>query len=130
MNGDSHGDMGFAEAIVSMMAVAAVIGLYLVFAATSSVVAYDPLEGFDADALEAYIADGIEVSESYMFMCLGTMDIRGMSVSVSIPHFDEKGCTFSVGSITDLPYSQTYIRVLDYDNGRKVPAVIEVIAYG
>ena len=124
-----HGDMGFNEAIVSMMAVCVVLGLYLLFVASSAVASYDPIEGFDPDALEIEIVDNISVSESYMFTCLGTMDIIGMTVNISVPHFDRMS-SFSVGSESNLEYSQSYLRVVDYDNGRNVPVFIEVIAYG
>ena len=130
MDSDNHGDLGFAEAMVAMMAVTVVISLYLVFAATTSIAAYDPMDGFDPDALDVRVDDGVRISESYMFTCLGTMDIRGIRVCVSIPYFVDEGSIFTVGSETDLPYSQTYMRVLGYDNGRQVPVIIEVVAYG
>jgi len=124
-----HGDMGFNEAIVSMMSVCVIISIYLLFVASSAVASYDPMEGFDPDALEIGVVDDITVSESYMFTCLGTMDIIGITVNISVPHFDRMS-SFSVGSESNLEYSQSYMRMLDYDNGRIIPVYIEVIAYG
>ena len=126
---NDRGEMGFNEAIISMMAVSIVLSLFLVFVATTSISAYDPMDGFNPDSLELDAKDGITVSESYMFSCLGIMDICGLTVIVTIPHFHDDSVRFDIGKQSDLFYSQTYIRILDYDNGRAVPAIIEVIAY-
>ncbi len=89
MIADCRGDMGFMEAMVSMIAVSVVIGMYVALVATASAAAYSPLEDFDVDSLDADISDGVRVSESYLYMYLGSTDIRGLSVAVSIPYFDE-----------------------------------------
>lgn len=129
MIADCRGDMGFMEAMVSMIAVSVVIGMYVALVATASAAAYSPLEDFDVDSLDADISDGVRVSESYLHMYLGSTDIRGLSVAVSIPFFDEDEGSFSVGDTDGDGFSKRYVRVLDYENGRSVPAVIEVAAF-
>ena len=126
---NDRGEMGFNEAIISMMAVSIVLSLFLVFVATTSISAYDPMDGFNPDSLEVNVKDEVTVSESYMFSCLGIMDIYGLTVIVTVPHFHDDSVRFDIGKQSDLFYSQTYIRILDYDNGRAVPVIIEVIAY-
>ena len=129
MHPDRHGEMGFNEAIISMMAVSIILSLFLVFVATSAVTSYDPLEGFDPDALEIEATEDITISHSYLYSCLATMDISGIEVTISVPHFHEEKVVFDAGKITNLQSSRSFMRVIDYLNGRTVPAIIEVVAY-
>ncbi len=129
MISDLHADMGFMEAMISLMAVIAVLGMYLAFLATSTAAAYDPLEGFDPDSLELDVSNGITVSESYLYGCLGSYDVLGIEVSVSIPYFSDQEQTFLVGSTSGFESTSRYVRVLPYENGRCVPVVIGVVAY-
>ncbi len=130
MDFDRHGDMGFNEAIVSTIAVMFVLGLYLVFVASTAVSVFTPVEDFDVDALNVDVSDDWSLSESYLFEYLSITDIRGLSVEIHVPFFDETSCTFSMGMETESVYSQSYVRVLEYENGRSVPVIIRVVAYG
>ena len=130
MDFDRHGDMGFNEAIVSTIAVMFVLGLYLVFVASTAVSVFTPVEDFDVDALNVDVSDDWSLSESYLFEYLSITDIRGLSVELSIPFFDEDIRTFTVGKETDSLYSQSYVRVLEYENGRHVPVIVRVVAFG
>jgi len=129
MISDRHGEMGFMESMVSMMAVTIVIGLYIAFVATSAATTYAPLNDFDPKSAEITLGDGIEMSESYLYMFLATGKVDGISVTVSVPIFFEESRTFTVGDTSGPEYSATYLLLLDHSGGRKVPAVAEVRAY-
>ena len=129
MISDRHADMGFMEAMISLMAVIAVLGMYMAFLASSSIAAYDPLEDMDPGSLDVDISDGVKVSESYMYRCLGEFDIVGMQVTVTIPYFSNEEYSFMVGKVSDISSSKRFSEVLEYENGRHIPAVIEVVSY-
>jgi hypothetical protein len=126
---DRRADMGFMEAMISLMTVIAVLGMYLAFLTTSTVAAYDPLEGFDPDSLEVDISDGTSISESYLYGCLGSYDVLGIQVTVTIPYFSDEEQSFLVGRSSEFESSSRYVKVLLYDNGRCVPVVIGVVTY-
>ncbi len=126
---DSKGDMGFNEAMLSMMVVSLVLGAYLIFISGAAVADYDPIEDFEVDSLNLDTSDGVEISSSYLFICLATMDVSGISVDVIIPGFIEDVYHLEVGECNGSEYSKNYIRVCEYADGRTVPAVIKVVAY-
>jgi hypothetical protein len=126
---DARGDMGFMEAIVSLMAVTIVIGLYLAFVATSAAAAYDPMERFDIDSLDVDISDGVSIDVSYLYACIAANDIAGISVTVTVPGFLEDVAEFRVGNVAGLEHSRTFLRVLPFDNGRNIPVVVEVVSF-
>jgi hypothetical protein len=129
MISDRHADMGFMEAMISLMAVIAVLGLYLAFLTTSTVAAYDPMEGFDPDSLNVDVSDGVKIDESYLYVCLGSYDVWGIGVTVSVPYFSEEGQSITVGRTSEITSTKNFVRVLQYENGRCVPVIIGVVAY-
>jgi len=126
---DRRGEMGFMESLVSMMAVITVVGLYMVFVATSAAATYTPLEDFDTESMDIRLGDGIEMSDSYLYMFLATGKADGISVTVSVPFFSEDSRTVTVGSTDGPEYSEKYLLLLEHSNGRTVPAIAEVRAY-
>ena len=130
MHCNNRGDMGFNEAIVCMVAVSIVLMMYLAFAASTAAESYDTLENFDADSLCTDVSGGISISESYLLNYLASSDIRGISVTVLIPLFDDGGKEFVAGDKGVQNGSRSYLSVLPYDNGRSVPVILKVITYG
>lgn len=117
------------EAMVSAMAVVIVLSMYLAFAAASAGASYDPLEDFDPDSLDARIAGGVSISESYPIVYLANNDLDGMSITITVPGYDDRPHTFQIGEADGPMFSSRYTLLLDYDGGRRVPALLEVAAF-
>ena len=131
MNIDERGEMSFMEAMVSAITVVTVIGLYLAFVATTNVYVYDPLADFDSNSLEIDMSEGdCSISESYLYMFLLNKDLYGIEVSVRAPFFMESERMFLIGDSEGLVSERTYVRMASFDNGRSVPMILEVVAYG
>ncbi len=124
------GEMGFMEAIISMIAVVSVLGIYFVFVASGSMLSADLTESFDPDSLHINAVDGINIDESYLFIYLAENDLEGVSVSIDIPFFTNDPFEFSIGERSALEYSNRYLTSIDYDNGRVLPAIIDLEVYG
>ena len=125
---NGRGEMGFMESMVSFMAVVIVLGLYLVFAASSSVTALSPLDELDADMLIESTAEGPRISGSYAYLYLFNKGLKGMSVTVSVPYFqDTDGMT--IGDVSGTEYSKRFLLLRGYDNGRTLPVILEVRAF-
>jgi len=122
---DGRGDMGFMESMLSMMAVVIVIGLYLAFAASSSVGAYSPLDELDPGLLMEGSPEGPVISESYAYMFMFNKGLRGMTVSISSPHFSDTE-EVSIGEITGAEYDRRFLLLEGYGNGRTLPTILEV----
>ena len=124
---DGHGEMGFMESMVSMMAVVIVIGLYLVFVATTAVTASSPLEELDPEAMVTESQDGPDISRSYVYMFMMNKGLKGMEVSLTVPWYkDTEKASF--GEFHEAQFAKKYILMTDLQNGRETPMILEVRA--
>ncbi len=128
MIGNEHGDMGFMESMVSLMAVVIVVGLYVMFVASTTVSANSPLEELDAELLIEETADGPRISESYAYMYVFNKGLRGISVTMSAPFF-QYGDKITIGEESDAEYRKTFLILEGYGNGRTLPTLLEVRAF-
>ena len=123
-----RGDMGFMESMVSLMAVVIVIGLYVVFVASTAISANSPLEELDAELLIEETADGPRISDSYAYMYVFNKGLKGMSITVSAPFFQYAEET-DIGEISGAEYCRTFLTLEGYANGRTLPTIVEVRAF-
>ena len=123
-----RGDMGFMESMVSLMAVVIVIGLYVVFVASTAISANSPLEELDAELLIEETVDGPRISDSYAYMFVFNKGLKGMSITVSAPFFQYAEET-DIGEISDAEYRRTFLTLEGYANGRTLPTIVEVRAF-
>lgn len=118
-------ETGFMEAIVSMMAVTLVLSIYLVFVA-ASVVGTAEGPGMDIRMLDIDARDGYSLSDDYITEYMEVNELSGIQVSVAIPLYDEEGTVFSSGIAEGLEQTERFIILVDYQDGRRVPAIVEV----
>lgn len=124
---DGHGEMGFMESMVSMMAVMIVIGLYLVFVSSTVVTAYSPLEELDPEAMVVDSQEGPAVSYSYAYMFMMKKDLKGLEVSLTVPWYTDTEVS-AFGDLTEAVFEKRYVLMTDLSNGRVVPMILEVRA--
>ena len=124
---DGHGEMGFMESMVSMIAVTIVIGLYLVFVTSTVVTASSPLEELDPEAMVEDSQEGPAVSSSYAYMFMMKKDLKGLEVSLTVPWYtDTEKSAF--GELNEAVFEKRYVLMADLPNGRVAPMILEVRA--
>lgn len=131
MRTDREGDMGFMEAMVSMMVVAIALAMYIGATVGTVTVTSDPLDGFDIDSLGCEIADGCILVESddYVDSYLSITGIKGLSVSISVPGDGSiRPETIVCGTMDTVSHSRSFSSVVDSDHGRAVVVIYEVSA--
>jgi len=122
--------MGFMEAMVSMMTICIVIGMYVSFASTSALSTVDNLADFDPKSVEITASDGIAIDPgSYLYMFILNKDLRGIRISVDVPYFIEGDTSLEIGETEGLKDQQRYFMLVSGKDGRNLPAIMEVEAF-
>ena len=124
---DGHGEMGFMESMVSMMAVMIVIGLYLVFVTSTVATASSPLEELDPEAMVVDSQEGPTVSSSYAYTFMMKKDLKGLEVSLTVPWYKDTELS-AFGELTEAVFEKRYVLMADLSNGRVAPMILEVRA--
>lgn len=125
MLGNRRGDMGFGEAVISMIAVVIVLNA-LIFA----VVSYDTgsdHEGPDFRMLDGHVSEGRYVldSEEYLQAYFERHGFSGLCLKVSIPTSTED-YIISIGSDTGYNAIHSGTGLVRSDSGAVLPAVYKV----
>jgi len=129
MMSDRHGEMGFMEAMVCTVAVCIVLNAFIAFSAADSLPEDSALNGFDAESALLDCSDGIVIDDEYLNRFMISGNLSGISVSVGIPYFAEELAVKTVGDLEGLLCRNSFVLMVEYDNGRHVPAIMEVSAY-
>jgi hypothetical protein len=125
MRFNRRAETGFMEAIISMMAVTMVLSMYLVFVAASAT-GTDGGTGIDIRMLDIDVRDGYSLSEDYIAEFMEVNELSGIQVHVAIPFYDDDGITFVAGIAEGLVETERAITLVDYQDGRRVLAIVEV----
>jgi hypothetical protein len=130
MLSDSRGEMGFMEAMVSILTVTIVISMYLAFAATASATAYEPLSDFDPESLEFEITDSVQpILMTDLDTYIIDKDLRGLRITMAIPYFMEGTVVYQTGDEGGLEHQARYFMLLSAVGGRTLPTILEVEAF-
>ncbi len=129
MMSDRHGEMGFMEAMVCTIAVCIVLNAFIAFSVTGSIPEDSPLGSFDAESVRIDFSDGIGIDDEYLTAFMISEDLFGISASVTVPYFASDPTVVSVGESRGLLCRDSFILMIEYENGRHVPLIMEVSAY-
>ena len=127
---DRRGEMGFAEAMLAVMAVTVVLMMY---AGTLSAAVHDggdPLDALDPDMFRCRVSDGEVLTEfeGYLGGYMSSHGLSGITAYVSVPGFAD-GRAVGVGGSDGMIHSRSFSIDVPGDRGRTLVAVVAVTAW-
>ena len=123
-----RGDMGFMEAMLSMMAVVLVLMAYLGSVASTITVTGDPVDPLEDLSLEASMVEGTVILESSDDLpgFIARNGYFGICVTVSVPFFSSDYYEVIVGSMEGDLHTRSWTGLIPADGGRSIVAVYGV----